>query len=240
MAAGDHGRSSKRHLDLDVRLVDGSAFRIFANNMPIVRVSDESKLAPALEGMLVGYAVRSREDCAVFHAASIAIQGRAILLCGGKGSGKSTLSLALSMAGAKYLGDELAFVRFEDRRIEAFPKAVTLKSGSFALFGEQATHDDPVRGPIRYVRPKDTALIGEPFSPELLVFPRYDARVRDIWVTDLRSHEVAFELVRQCFGGLGRDPRTMELVAKLSSVRALGLRYSDHCGAARAIFGLLG
>jgi hypothetical protein len=239
MAAAGVGKASKRLLELEVKPVDGLALRIFANGMPIVRVTHESRLAPAVEGMLVGYAVRTREDCAVFHAASIAVHDRAILLCGGKGSGKSTLALVMGLSGAKYLGDELALVRFADRRVEAFPKAVTLKEGSFSLFPDQQTHDDPVRGPVRYFLPADTASIGQCFASALIVFPRFDPAAEQTRINDIEPHETAFELIRQCFGGLERDARTMDIIAALSNARAVSLRYSDTVEAARSIHALV-
>jgi hypothetical protein len=236
---------ASRNLTLDLRRTDQATWRLFANGLPIFRVKDDSELAPMLEGTLAGYAVRTRDDCAVFHAASVEIQGRGLLLAGGKGIGKSTLSLMLSHRGARYFGDELAFVRFQDHDLEAFPKAATLKEGSFSLFERHSSNGlngfngnapvvsycDPVRGPVRYHHAPNPAKLGELSSIALIVFPRYTPGASQLQLTELEPHEVALDLIRQCFGGLERDPRTLELVASLSKIRAYGMEYPDASSA---------
>lgn len=201
--------------------------RLFANGLPIFSVKHENELAPMLEGTLVGYAVRTRNDCAVFHAATVAVDGRCILMPGGKGSGKSTLALTLGREGARYFGDELAFVRFDDQKLEAFPKAVTLKQGSFPFAPDAMTHQDRVRGPIRYQSPPSSAGLGEQASVGLILFPRYLPGASELRITELEPHEVALELIQQCFGGLERDSRMMEIVAALSKTPAYAISFSE-------------
>lgn len=236
MAVPELGRRAQRVLSLDARPVDGGALRIYANGLPIVRVRADQELAPTLEGTIAGFAVRTRDDAAAFHAASLEINGRGVMLAGGKGSGKSTLALSLALEGTgQYLGDEIAFVRFEDRKLEAFPKAATLKQGSFSLFPEVETFRDPIRGPVRYHRPKNSAKLGHTTEIGLIVFPRWVEGLEEVRITELEQPQSAFELIQQCFGGLERDPRTMALIAAISAIQSVRLEFSSSGAAGRAM-----
>jgi hypothetical protein len=218
--------SSARPLELDARVDDSGGWRLYAQGAPIARASKTDALAPLLEGSLVGYAVRNRRDSAAFHAAAVIIGGKGVLLLGPKGSGKSTLSLWLTKEGATYLGDEVTFVRFQDARIAAFTKAITLKRGSFHLFPEleeAPTHEDPIRGPIRYAQPPFSEHLSD-HPVDLIVLPRFRPEIEAAQVTALESRETALCLVQQCFGGLERGaPRTLDLIARLAMVPAIAV-----------------
>jgi hypothetical protein len=228
-------RRARRILSLDTRPVGGGTIRLYANGLPIVRVRADDELPPMLEATIVGFAVRTRDDAAPLHAASVALGGKGVLLPGGKGSGKSTLALRLAQEGGTYYGDEVAFIRFSDRKLEAFPKAVTLKEGSFSLFPETATFQDAIRGRIRYHMPASAARAKDAAAIGLIVFPHYVAGGPAAQLEALDPAQAAFDLVRQCFGGLERDPRTMSVLAALSSVPVCALAYSDAGAAAKAI-----
>lgn len=209
--------------------------RLLVGGVPIGHVPRGS-LAPMVEAAVIGHAVRGRRDCAAFHAGAVELGGRAVLLIGDKGSGKSTLSLFLGYQGGNYLGDEVALIRYEDARLVPFPKAATIKAPSFELFEEQEAHPDPIRGPVRYYLPwNEETIIPESVEIAMVVAPRFDARAHGVIVEQLSPEDVALSLVRQCFGGLERDRRTLELVRQLSELPARSVVYSKASCAAEAI-----
>lgn len=53
------------------------------------------------------------------HATSVAIEGRAVLLCGASGMGKSDLALRLIDRGAILISDDYTIVKWVDGRLEA-------------------------------------------------------------------------------------------------------------------------
>lgn len=230
---------AKTSLTFELRRVDKGRLRLFANNLPIVSLADELELTPALEGTLIGCAVRKRLDSAALHAGAVEIGGDGVLLAGSKGSGKSTLVLTLAGDGARYLGDEIAFVRFEDATLDAFPKAVTLKEGSFSLFPEVTTYNDPVRGRVRYHRPASAVSVGHRTAIDLIVFPTWSGEQGDAKVSEVPAAEVALELIRASFGGLERDRRMLSLVRRLAQVPAYRVEYGDALAASAAIKSLL-
>ena len=223
---------------LDILSVPNGEMVLSANGAPVTRVRSTEYLPAMLEGSVGGLAVHARPECLVFHAGLVVLDGRSVLLLGGKGSGKSTLSLWLARHGAKYFADEQVFIRLSDHRLEAFPKAATIKQGAASLFPDGVKHPDVVRGPLRYILPSDPARPGEETALDLIVLPRFDAD-SDGSVTRLEPHEVALMFVQQCFGGLGRDPRAIHTIANLSEKPAHLIEFRDCAGAEQEIRKLL-
>ncbi|MFM1813384.1 MAG: hypothetical protein RLZ98_79 [Pseudomonadota bacterium] len=70
---------------------------------------------------------------ALIHASSLSIDGRALLVAGATGAGKSTLTAALVAHGAGYLGDDFAALDNSGTAVGAFPIAASIKSGSWPI-----------------------------------------------------------------------------------------------------------
>jgi hypothetical protein len=81
--------------------------------------------------MNVAFAVQP--DVFFFHAASVAIHvannARGVMLTGAKGSGKSTLSLALAARNHNLLGDELAALRVASNELLPMRRAASIREG---------------------------------------------------------------------------------------------------------------
>jgi hypothetical protein len=72
------------------------------------------------------------------HAAGLALDGKAILLAGPTGAGKSTLTVALAGAGFEVLGDDIVFASESDGglRLLAFPDELDVTEETIRLFPE--------------------------------------------------------------------------------------------------------
>jgi hypothetical protein len=72
------------------------------------------------------------------HAAGLALEGRAVLLAGPTGAGKSTLTIALARGGFEVLGDDVVFVSEGDGelRLLAFPDELDVTDETVRLFPE--------------------------------------------------------------------------------------------------------
>lgn len=109
------------------------------------RVLDEQRMALAkgLDGgslafrltVTFGEALRSRvsRTRCTMHASSACVNGKAIVLVGRSGAGKTSLSLLLARYGV-YLGDEYASVDLNSGRIEQEPYPVQIKEEGQLLF----------------------------------------------------------------------------------------------------------
>lgn len=70
---------------------------------------------------------------AVFHAGCVAQNGRALMVCGDSGQGKSTLTFGLVAAGCSYLGDDHIPLHRDGRSALSFPTAAGVKSTGWTL-----------------------------------------------------------------------------------------------------------
>ena len=122
------------------------------------------------------------------HAGSVAFGDRAMILPGTPGSGKSTLSAALVLSGARLLSDEFGLVRPERGDLLPMPRGIPLKNASIEAIREFRT-DAPLgptypktrKGRVSHVRPDDTSLAQQdrPAVPRWLIFPKYVAGVAE-------------------------------------------------------------
>ncbi len=84
----------------------------------------------ALLGHFFVHCVMAMQPRLLFlHAASIGLGGKGVLLCGDKGAGKSTLSLALAARGHSFLGDETAVVDPSGRLLLPFRRRASMRVG---------------------------------------------------------------------------------------------------------------
>lgn len=126
----------------------------------------------------------------LLHASAVERDGKAVLMTGHSGAGKSTLSALLGERGWRFMGDEFALIDPETGLLHAFPRPVSLKNESVALFGGvDAARLGPVmrdtpKGTIRHLRPPGDAIakMADPAKPALLLFPRFghDPAMRDM------------------------------------------------------------
>lgn len=120
----------------------------------------------------------------LLHAASLEREGRALILTGLSGAGKSTMSAILGERGWRLMGDEFALLEPATGMLHPFPRAVSLKNQAIdvmrALVG--ADRFGPLlegtpKGAIRHLRPSADAVarMREPAQPALILFPRFGA-----------------------------------------------------------------
>src|SRR5262249_45596822 len=70
-----------------------------------------------------------QRDVLFFHAASVVLGGRGVLIFGDKGAGKTTLSLTLAGRGHAFLGDEYAAVSATDLQLFPFRRTASIREG---------------------------------------------------------------------------------------------------------------
>ena len=158
----------------------------------------------------------------LLHAAGVEKDGRALLMTGPSGAGKSTLAALLGERGWRFMGDEFALLDLDDGRLHPFPRAVSLKNESLALFGGM----DPGRlgpvltgtpkGTIRHLRPNAEAVarMGEPARPLLILFPRF-GRDLEPAVREVGAAEAFMRLTQASTNYVALGERGFEALTRL-------------------------
>lgn len=167
---------SRRWLRPQVRfLLDGRApFR------PLPRV----QAFPMLEWGLNWCVANHMHQYLILHAAVVARDGRAAILPGPPGAGKSTLCAALISRGWRLLSDELTIISLDDGTLVPMPRPVNLKNDSIALiqgfapgaiFGQRC--EDTRKGTVAHMKPPTTSVVRamDPVYPAWVVLPGYTA-----------------------------------------------------------------
>jgi HprK-related kinase A len=138
----------------------------------------------------------------VIHAAVVERGGRALLLPGPPGSGKSTLCAGLVYRGWRLLSDELALIDTRDGKFVGLSRPISLKNESIDIiraFSPGVVISRPaektLKGRIALSRPPEESFlrVAEKASPGWIVFPRYDANA-DIHLTTRSKAETFLEL----------------------------------------------
>jgi len=148
----------------------------------------------------------------IIHAAAVERGGRALILPGMPGSGKSTLTAALVSRGWRLFSDEMALVAIAGRDIVPIPRPISLKNESIAVIASfdpaavfGSTSNNTAKGSVAHVR-VPTAHVrraGETAQPGWIVFPRYEKgtaatltpRAKSATMLDLASNSFNYRIL---------------------------------------------
>ncbi len=183
----------------------------------------------------------------IFHSAVVEKTGRAAILAGPPGSGKSTLCAALLARGWRLLSDELALLDPARGRLLPVPRPVALKGASIELIEEllpslrigrvfAPTH----KGTLAHLRPPTEAVErqAEPALPGWIVFPTH-AENANTRLVPLRKAAGFLRLEKNCFNydALGR-PAFDALSQLIDTSECYELPFAQATGAAELIDGM--
>jgi hypothetical protein len=184
----------------------------------------------------------------MLHAAVVEKHGRAIVMPGTPGSGKSTLCAGLLSEGYRLLSDEFALVSPEDILLTPLPRPVNLKNAAIdlirrrmpdALIGPMAP--DTNKGTVAHLKaPEDSVRrSAERAAPAWIVFPSYDAEAEATALEPLSKGRSLMALAESSFNYSILGAEGFRTAADLvDRCECYTLTYSDLDEALAALNGL--
>ncbi|HKO87469.1 MAG TPA: HprK-related kinase A [Burkholderiales bacterium] len=171
----------------------------------------------------------------LLHAGVVEKNGRAAILPALPGSGKSTLTAALSARGFRLLSDEFGVLDPMDGTLRALLRPIALKNESIEVI--RRFHPDAVLGPrfpktrkgdVAHMAP-DRASVDrrdEPAVPHVVLFPAYEAGAATV-LEELPPARCFAKLSTNSFNYEVLGPAGFRAVTRLvESTRGYSLRYS--------------
>jgi hypothetical protein len=175
-----------------------------------------------------------RPDLFFVHAAALASGSRAVVLAAPPGTGKSTLTLALTDLGLTYLSDELAPIDLDTLAVHPYPHGLCLKNAPPQPLRMPA---DAVACGSRFHVPMSAPGDG-PWTAAALVFLRRDAERFDR--REVSAGSAAAMLMANALNPLAHEGDGLEAAVRLAiSVPAFEIDITELTRAATLVRGLL-
>lgn len=199
-------------------------FTLRSRHAPDFQVRSRHEVLPHLEWYINWQIIASRRDYLLLHASSLETDGQAIILPGDPGSGKSTLTAGLLSMGWSYLCDEFALIDPETCRVLPYPRALSIKEGSFPIVDRlglplcrKTPYQAAAKGRVAFLNPLDLRadVVGKPAPVRWVVFPKYVAGATPT-LQPLTRSESAHELARQCFNARVFEARSLHVFAEIT------------------------
>ena len=164
---------------------------------------------PLLEWGLNWCVSQNSHQYLVIHAAVVEKEGKALILPGEPGAGKSTLCAALVSQGEwRLLSDELTLIDPKTGQLIPNPRPVSLKGASIPLitsFADQPVMSDivtdTIKGTVAHMRAPTASVhaMDQPAMPGWVVFPRYNAEMSGSSLSEIGQGEAFMRLIDQSF-----------------------------------------
>jgi len=212
--------------------VDGDRIALYVNEAMTFESESDAVFAEFLLGQ-VGYHLADKSQSGlVFHSAALGWHGRAVLIPGGIGRGKTTLTAWLVHKGLDYLTDELVFVPNNADAINALTRPLSLKERVIAQnFFDFEKHSQDILahtpGDLVPARLLGTVTPNVTLRPALWLFPNYQPDTQPEFLL-LTQAQTAFSLLECLINARNLPDHGMSQVAQLAKLApAYRLRYSS-------------
>ncbi len=146
-------------------------YTLSSTGVDAFQVRRRCEVLPHLEWLINWRIIHQRDDFVLLHAASLTRDGRAVILAGDPGSGKSTLTAGLLARGWSYLCDEFALIDPRTLNTHPFPRALCMKEPSFPVIDRlglrlqrKTPSHKPTKGRVAFLDPLDVRpdVVAEP------------------------------------------------------------------------------
>jgi hypothetical protein len=199
------------------RGVDGPRrWRVIVDGEVTATTAEREHAVDALMPKLNVLAVTGSVGRVLLHAGAVELDGRAAVIAGESGFGKSTLTAALVQTGLAYLSDELVALEPDGARVVPYPKPFDLAADSLEMLGLDPSS---VAGWGKgRVPPERFGTISTGARVELLVLlasPGSADEALGAEVTVLDPADAVAELMSSTFAETFRRPDALEVLGRM-------------------------
>ena len=185
----------------------------------------------ALRYSMIQHFMDARDDLVWFHGGAAASSGRAVLLPGPRGRGKSTLVDALCARGWEYVSDDVLPVAYSDLAVEPFPQTPAFREHP----GEEKPEEWLLTARKRVVRLDPRQVCDRPQRIGAFVFPAYQPGA-SATIEPRSPATAALALLEGCWDFPRHRERAVERVAELADrIPAYDVTFSDGAAAAALV-----
>jgi hypothetical protein len=208
---------------------------VYVGGEPEGRANRLSSLAPIVKGALWVSAVNAHDFFFYIHAGVVRRDDACILLPAAAGSGKSSLTAALTFSGLGYYSDEVALIEEATFKVPAVPLSVCVKQTGWELMaryypqlGSLPIHRRNDGKVVRYIPPPPSAAGHNAVPVSHIIFPCYRPGASTV-LQPLASADAVGNLMGQCLAL--RHPldhgNVRELVRWIGTIDCYRLEFSD-------------
>jgi HprK-related kinase A len=180
---------------------------VLGNGEELFVVRGENEVLPHVEWAVNTLVATRLSQYLQVHASVVARDGVAVVFPGQPGQGKSTLAAGLLARGWSYLSDEFALIDPETQLLDAYPKALCIKAGSFEVLCGLGLPIDACRvyykgekGRVSLLDPLKIrpGIVAGPCRLGMVVFPEYRTSSEPV-IERMSRAQAVFELTRMAF-----------------------------------------
>ena len=212
-----------------------TGWAIYVNGRELLSLAREEQLGLGLMHAARTMLYAEADYDVAFHAAAVAHEDCAVLLCAPRECGKSTLSAYLVACGFDLLTDEPALLALDSCTVSALPLPISLKEGSWTPLQQQTPQFSC--GPVHVrsdglwillAHPSAERRTGQDRRLRHILFPKYQASssCRSQRLTPLRTFELLNKGGMLLAKDLGRD-KFEGLLALICRIRADEIQYGS-------------
>jgi hypothetical protein len=241
----DKGAEPTGVIEIQGSRIEPDHFRseVYMDQRPIGRAPRLYNLAPLVKSLVWDAAVRSYDFLFYLHAGVVGSKEGCVILPAAAGSGKSSLTLALTQRGYPYFSDEVALIDRATFLVPPMPLAMCIKDTGWEVAApyrpeirDIASHRRSDGKLERYLAPPSGATKHAPAPVSHIFFPRYDAA----GPTELRPvprADALRSLMGECLALRQRldEPLVHRIVQWISGIDCFDLPFSSLDAAADLI-----